>query len=258
VSSEIVNHTFKTIGAGLDLLEYCAIEHIKEEGGKQMSDNSKIIDVYDLKQVNEPVVDCILIYRTANHPHSLNIYQRKTIVTTINGYVWGSSNTTMPTFKRTHIFELEQYNKLGSSSVHNNYSVSNSECENEHFVPMVPIGPARVMVPKPLTVAPMCDLLNELKKCARFKDRFKEVNSYITSSPKSVRKIQTPDFSLDGNRKKIVEKITVDSSAVLNTEISSQIVEPTIISDEDLKELSELDLPPLEDESEGFMMEEVN
>ena len=172
VSSEIVGYTTKTISNALILLENSAKSFIQDECGKQVASASKIIDIHDFNQVSEPMIDTMLIYRLGVDPHRLHVYQRKTKAT--NGYLWGQ--TVAPEFRKIQIFELEECAKFG-------FVDSANHIETKEIVPvieMVPVGPAkRVMIPKAMTVAPMCNLISELKNSQRFKNRFASVNASV-------------------------------------------------------------------------------
>lgn len=161
ISSESINHTRKTISHALILLEQCIISYVKEEHGKQMSDIIKIIDISDFKQVSEPVVDTILIYRITNDPHRVHVYQRKTLI--VPGTIYGHS--LVPDFRKIKIFELEEYDKFDISSSQNISSIIPD-------IEMVSVGSTGILIPKPMTVSPIRNFIDELKQSSKFKARF--------------------------------------------------------------------------------------
>lgn len=175
--SKIVGHTNKTVSNALLLLENMARSFIRDECGRETAEQTKIIDIYKFDQINEPVIDTMLLYRIADDPQRIHVYQKKTIIVKAANWTWGTTETPIKQFRRTHIFELEEYDNLKNIDIQN---------ENIIIIPqieMVPIGPAKIKIPKPMTVSPMCDLLDELKKSIKFKARYDSVNSSAISSP---------------------------------------------------------------------------
>lgn len=171
-SSEIMDHTSKTIGAALILLENTARTFVREECGREAAEKVKILDIHKMEQVSEPLVDCMLLYRLAEDPHRIHVYQRKTDIS--KAKTWGGSEYDVATvkFRRMYIIELEKYEKLDLTSLQNTNLAS--------IIPqveMVSLGPAGIKVPKPMTVAPMCHLIDELKKSAKFKKQFTSVSN---------------------------------------------------------------------------------
>lgn len=163
-SSKIIDHTTKKIATALMLLETNVRNFVKEEFGTKAYEQSKIIDIHQIDQVCEPIVDSMLLYRLSDDPHSIHIYQRRTEVIDQSGW-FTTGKVSQTTFKRTHIFELDEYTGLSpdeaSSSSTNNY---------EPHVEMVAIGPnKKIKIPKEMTTIPMFDLIDELKKSDRFR-----------------------------------------------------------------------------------------
>ncbi|XWV24634.1 hypothetical protein QJ856_gp1150 [Tupanvirus deep ocean] len=175
VSSQIVGHTKNKIAGALVLLDSVAREFVKEEYGAKAYEQSKILDIHKIEQVCEPIVDGMLLYRLNDDPHRVHVYQRRTEVIDQNGW-FSSAKIPVPQFKRTHIIELEQCESVSISETNANIASAIPSVE------MVPLGPAGIKVPKPMTVAPICDLIDELKKCARFKARFISVNASNTAN----------------------------------------------------------------------------
>ena len=172
ISFDIVKYTNKTISTALILLETSARDYIKESCGTQASISAKIIDIHNFDQVCEPLVDGMLIYRVGTDSHKLHIYQRKTEV--IPGKVWGQTIAT--TFQRIQIIALIENKTINSIDM--------------TFAPpivpqveMVPVGPAQIKIPKILTVAPMLDVIDQLKKSARFQKCFDNLKDSNTANP---------------------------------------------------------------------------
>jgi len=175
VSSQIVGHTKNKIAGALILLENVAREFVKEEYGANAYVQSKILDIHKIEQVCEPIVDGMLLYRLNDDPHRIHVYQRKTEVIYQSGW-FSSAKVPVFQFKRTHIIELEQCEGISISETNANVPSSIPRVE------MVPFGPAGIKVPKPMTVVPICNLIDELKKCARIKARFISVNASNTAN----------------------------------------------------------------------------
>ncbi|BCS83400.1 hypothetical protein QLL95_gp0723 [Cotonvirus japonicus] len=173
-SSEIVDNINKSISNAFTLLENSAKSFVKEECGREAGEHVKIIEINDFNQVNEPVVDSMLLYRLVDDRHRIYVYQKKTMITKIQNWTWGTSDTVNSQFSNICIFELEEYNKINVVSFQNQIvltSIPNDE--------LVAIGPANIKIPKPMTISPMCDLISELKKSPKFKARFEAVNDVI-------------------------------------------------------------------------------
>lgn len=164
-SSEIVDHINKSISSALSLLENAARSHVKEECGREAGEQVKIIEIHDFSQVNEPVVDGMLLYRLIDDKHSIYVYQKKTTITKTANWTWGTTDIATTQFYRTCIFELEEYTKFVPSF--NNQVLASVLSED-----MVAVGPAQIKIPKPMTMSPICDLIEELKKSPKFKARY--------------------------------------------------------------------------------------
>lgn len=151
---EIITHTNK-ISAAITLLEQSARTFIKEERGKQESESAKVIDIHNFSQVNEPMLDTMLIYRLSADAHSLHIYQRKSSVVPAG---WIYNQTTASEFRRVLIFSIVAYDTLNAVNIP----------PPPPPMELVEIGPAKIKVPKAMTVVPMCKVIEELKKSERF------------------------------------------------------------------------------------------
>lgn len=178
LTSKIMEHA-KSISSALCLLEHSVKDFVREECGKQASDNCKIIDIHDFSQINDPIIDSTLVYRLDSDPHRLHVFQRKT--KSISGYIYGQS--LIAEFRKIEIFELEEYDKINPIDLARKNSIDLSTTLMSTIPPieLVPVGSARILVPKQMTVSPMCDLIKELKQSLRFKAKFVEVNSAAPS-----------------------------------------------------------------------------
>ena len=159
VDCEIVDHTSKTISVALPLLETCAKRFINKECGEQISATAKVIDIHDFNQVSEPLIDTMLIYRLVSDPHHLHIYQRKTSI--VSGTFYGKS--TAIEFNKVKIFSLKEYNKINEQ-----------DCAIEQAtdpVELVAFGPSKIKIRKEMTMAPMCNIITELKNSKKFKEK---------------------------------------------------------------------------------------
>lgn len=167
LTSKIINHTNKTISAALILLENAALENVREENGRNAYEQTKIIDIHSLEQINEPLLDSILLYRLSGDPHRILVYQKKTSIIKSNNWTWGTSDIPISQFRLINYFELEEYNGKFDTNIENNIPTPPIE--------MVQFG--KIKIPKQMTIAPMCHLINELKGSERFKARFTYINS---------------------------------------------------------------------------------
>jgi hypothetical protein len=172
-SSKIINHTNKKISFALSLLENCARDFAREEFGIKAFEQAKILDIHKIDQICEPIVDCMLLYRLNDDPHRIHVYQRRTEVVNQNGW-FSTSKIPQSQFKKTHIFELEEYVGLIVND--------NTNPNIFPFFPharIVPIGPANIKVPESMTNPPFNKLLTELKNSIKFKARFEASNSSV-------------------------------------------------------------------------------
>jgi dynactin complex subunit len=163
-SSKIVNYTTQKISVALALLEECARNFVKEEFGSKAFEQSKIIDIHRIDQVCEPIVDCMLLYRLNEDPHSVHVYQRRTEVVDLAGW-FSTSKVPQSFFKKTHIFELEECTAMKTDNIDTCVQTILPKIE------MVEFGPAKIKIPKPMTLAPICNLIDDLKKSSKFRAR---------------------------------------------------------------------------------------
>lgn len=174
--SKIIDNTNRTITGALALLEQCVIGYVKEERGREAAIDAKIVDITNFDQIIEPQMDCIQLYRLDSDPYCIHVYQKKTSVIESANWAWRTSKSLVTNFRRTTIFELEQYEKqIGNSYVPPPPPIRIDE-------EMVLSG--AVHVPKKMTVSPMCDVISELKKSSKFQSRFlnlQAINSVIAN-----------------------------------------------------------------------------
>ena len=181
-SSKIIDHTNKKISSALVLLENCARNFVKEEFGARSFEQSKVLDIHKIDQVCEPLIDGMLLYRLNDDPHRIHIYQRRTEVID-NGWI-RTYRVPQSTFKKTHIFELEECTDFKLDENQNSKIPSDIP-----EVKMVVSGPAGIQVPEPMTHGPSLNLLNDLKKSPKFKERFVSGNTTINNKSAPIIKI---------------------------------------------------------------------
>ena len=121
-SMEIVDHA-KYISEAKNLLILITKQHLEKEYGSLIISTTKILDIQSFTQVVEPIIDSVLIYRLETDPHSLHIYQRKSII--VPGRVYGQSVTSE--FRKSMIFGVNEYTKT--------ISESNTSDKNETLIP---------------------------------------------------------------------------------------------------------------------------
>lgn len=167
ILSEIINHT-KTISNALALLEKNVKDHIKEECGKQIATDCKIIDILNVSQIYEPTIDTMLVYRIGSDSNRLHVYQRKTSL--VAGYF---VNGLVSDFRKTQIFEIEEYT-LGASE--STQSTQSAQSSLSTIPEMVAVGPAGIKIPIQMTLVPIAGLIDELKKSKRFLDRLQSTD----------------------------------------------------------------------------------
>lgn len=165
LSSQIICYTPSKITSAMELFEKTAREYVGQEFGREAYEKSKIIDIHNIDQIAEPLVDGMLLYRLYENPNCIYVYQRKTTITKQNNWTWGTTDIITSQFKRTHIFELEEYNSI-------DHKLTFMADPMLPSIEMVSIGTSHIRIPKPMTVSPICDLIDELKNCKKFKERF--------------------------------------------------------------------------------------
>jgi hypothetical protein len=168
VSSKIAGHTHsKNFSAARDLMVAIALEMVTEEFGRIAGNNAKIIDIHSMDQIVEPPLDGMLLYRLAEKPEVIMIYQKRTTSVEQTGYLW-SSKATLTEFKKTNVLEIEETTIVTSNiKMHSEIKLPTIE--------MVSAGPSgRIQIPKPMQQSPMCDLIEELKKSVRFQSLHRE------------------------------------------------------------------------------------
>lgn len=149
---EIVDGTVGTIKEASTLFLHVVKKYIKNECGTEIADESKIIDIKTFEQICEPLIDTILIYRLENDHSTLYLYRRKTKI--IPGTIWGQ--TTISEFRLIQVYTLLEFQK---------YDVIKNE---ELDIEMIPAGPSKILIPKQYTIAPLVNLIAELKTSKHF------------------------------------------------------------------------------------------
>lgn len=195
VSSELAEHTNLGIASALILLENSVRAYVRTEVGSKAAEDMKVITVLSWNQVAEPLVDGMLVYRLETDPHKLHVYQKVTKI--VPGYVYGQSVAS--TFNKVKIFELVDYKKIGS---HLRKDIVNSE--SIPAMEMVFVGPARIAIPKAMTISPMCDVIKQLTLSPAFLNRRKVIDQNFPdeeeldqyeSEPIIVMKPESVDFN---------------------------------------------------------------
>ena len=113
VSSKTVEGA-KTIAPAMNLAAELVRTFVATEAGREAGEAMKVIDLHDLKQVNEPKLDSILVYRLESNPQIWYIYRKRTDVVKTPGAIWGATEKYVSTFRMTHIFEVEETDKIQS------------------------------------------------------------------------------------------------------------------------------------------------
>jgi hypothetical protein len=108
-SSCIYNYTTDANEAKA-LLDKTAIDFVRIEKGREACEKTKIIEINSLDQVNEPLIDCILLYRLIDNPDRIYVYQKNTIVTKQKTWTWDTVDVLVSKFRQTNFFELEEFN----------------------------------------------------------------------------------------------------------------------------------------------------
>lgn len=160
ISSRIISHTTSSsFSTAQELLMATALGMVQEEFGRSAASKAKIIDIHTLDQIVEPPLDGMLLYRLAERPEVIMVYQKRTTSVKQAGYLW-SSEATLTEFKKTNLLEIEESDIITTKS--------RSEAPLLPFE-MVPAGPSgKIQIPKPMQQSPMCDLIEELKRSVRF------------------------------------------------------------------------------------------
>jgi len=188
ISSKVVECTDKKISAALILLDNVARNFVKKKFGENAYEQSKVLDIHKIDQICEPLVDGMLLYRLNDDPHRIHIYQKITEVIDQNGW-FSTSKVPQSQFKKTHIFELEESSVIGLAEANVSSVIPKVE--------MVPIGPAGVKVPKPMTIAPMCNLINELRDCAKFKAQYASIDTHVKLLAASTKQTENKNEMTD-------------------------------------------------------------
>lgn len=198
-SCEIVGHSSIEF---LTLLENSVKAFVKEEFGREASEQIKIIEINSLSQVSEPLVDTILAYRIASNPNRIHLYQRKTVEVKVPGRLFGSYKTTETRFRKTHIFEVVEYSIM--------CNVSTSEPRKPLVTPLIP-QPNHTM---------RFDLAAQLRKHPIFRNRSVLIDHPPVEPTKKEEPRTTNDIS---DKPDAGEKILV--MAQKQTVISSQEID---------------------------------
>jgi hypothetical protein len=207
-SSELISHTTGGLVKAQNLLLTEAKAYISELSGTACANEIKIIDIHSFDQVSEPILDSVLLYRLDIDPCRLHIYQKKSKI--IPGRVYGQS--IMSEFRKVKIFELVEYIRLSADG-------NTTPIQIPKMLDMVGHGPANIQVPKPLTLAPMADLLVSLKSSPKFRQRYDE--SILEENTIKLRPLGKLTFM------KIDEQISLPAETIVET-AETEIVETEI------------------------------
>lgn len=163
LSSKFIDCTTKSIKPALELLDDAVRAHVMDMTGKEGLANFKIIDIHTIDQVIVPSVDGLTCYRLCDDPHRIFIYQRKTSIVKQSNWTWGHTETPVTVHGRVAIYELEECVLEQLQDVKSPVGIE-----------MVNVGKSDIRIPKMLTVAPMCDVIAELKSNPVFLSRHEE------------------------------------------------------------------------------------
>lgn len=237
-SSMIVDHTNKKISTAILLLENSVRSFVKDECGREAGEKIKIIDIHNIDQVNEPPLDSVLLYRLTENPHRVIVYQKKTTINKVKGWAWGESDTVVTSFRQTHLFELEEYVNLNCNVP------SNPNIQIQVHEEMISTGPSGIKIPKQMTLAPICNLLDELRKSPKFVERanssanprlFK--TTIITAQNKPTKEINTTQPII---AKQVAPNPTLDNFTISDLVDIPPITDNKIFNQREQDELNEL------------------
>lgn len=165
LSSNLILHSNSESASSM--LESAVKTFAREELGREASDQITILTIKNFSQVNEPLTDGMLAYCLEDNMNSVHIYQRKTNVVKIKGYIYGSSDTLATQFRRTHIFEVEEYDKI-------NIDIDTNDCIVEKpREKMTSYTTRSKSIPKRMDF----NIIDHLKKNPMFQARFTSVNN---------------------------------------------------------------------------------
>lgn len=183
-TSAVIAHTNKQISTALTLLENTVRDFVREERGREAAEQAKFIDIHNIEQVNEPLIDCCLLYRLENDPHKIHVYQKKTVMSKTTNWAWTPVEVPVTQFYKTDIFELEHYDKLIMAET----PIVTRKADENRTIPLPPpdlrqnIKTANTESNTPPTVGTVDDLVTALKQSNQFKKFLDLAN---TSKPES-------------------------------------------------------------------------
>jgi hypothetical protein len=165
IALKVLKHV-KGKAAGLALLWETVQEFISLEGGRAQGLDSAIIDVKSTDNIPQPDgLDGFYVYRSVDDCDKLFLYRKQTKVN--RGYIMNSVDVCWELMKT---FYLCSYDGLDGFTI-------------RHEVDLVVTGSSKVKVPKPMTISPFVEMLDELKKNNRFICKLKrEANGGFSSS----------------------------------------------------------------------------
>lgn len=132
-SSDTILMVRGSINDAIHALHKTAKEFVATELGREAGEKAEIIDIKTLDQVNCPQIDSILLYRTEEDKNIIHVYQKKSIVTTKPGWLYGQSEVIETTFGKICLFELE----LSENNMHPKQPVDNIRLPTTTSTPLV-------------------------------------------------------------------------------------------------------------------------
>lgn len=157
------------------ILEGHVKDLVKEEFGAQIASESKVIDINSFNQINEPKIDTILLYRLENEPSKIYVYQRRTKLVKTTSWTYSVVETTVSTFKRTHIFEIESAPNFFVNKGLDQLPIAPTPPPINTFK-FLAIGPAGIKIPHQIAMTEMTNVLEELVANDKFKKLY-ELNN---------------------------------------------------------------------------------
>lgn len=151
--ARVINH-HQLIGMALNLLESSVRDYVTKLCGEDAGNNMRVVPIKDQTQISEPMTDGITVYQISDDQHKLFVYQRKTNV--IPGLIYGAS--VVSSFKKVSTFYIHHYD---------NIIVSTSQ-PKPIPPPIEYVKVNNISMPKPMTISPIRNVIDELKNSKKF------------------------------------------------------------------------------------------
>lgn len=148
-------HYDETLASALELMERAVRAHVYREYGAKTGDRCQLQYIDRLSEITPPTGYGVQLYRIASQPERIYMYASEIHTEEVKGWLWDG------------VRDQQVWGLAGTWDLIQ-YTMGETVQETVPELVLVPSGRAGVRVPEPMTVAPRRNLVDELRRSARF------------------------------------------------------------------------------------------